>query len=295
MDWSRFEILVAPARRSPALWRLVCAVFLILTIQLLWVAAFLGALWLVTLRSDFVAYRISRLFPADTPSDVLLLLLTFLGMAFGAILSARWLHGRDLPSLIGPASRTLRDFASAAVIAGSVLGLSLFAWTFSYEAMPNISFGMWAAWLPMALAALLIQTGTEELVFRGYFQSQLAARFRSPLVWLLGPAILLGLIHYDPTAYGGNAWLAVVAATLFGVLAADLTAHTGSIGAAWGFHFANNCISVLLISSDGAISGLALYLTPYGADELPPSVWLGISDLFLVLLCWILIRRVVRA
>ncbi len=30
----------------------------------------------------------------------------------------------------------------------------------------------------------------EELVFRGYLQSQLAARFRSPLVWIVLPSLM---------------------------------------------------------------------------------------------------------
>ena len=36
----------------------------------------------------------------------------------------------------------------------------------------------WAAWLPLVLPALLVQTAAEEIAFRGYLMQGLAARFR---------------------------------------------------------------------------------------------------------------------
>ncbi len=56
-------------------------------------------------------------------------------------------------------------------------------------------------------SACLIQTGAEELVFRGYLQQQLAARFASPLIWMVLPALIFGAVHYDPATAGPNVWL----------------------------------------------------------------------------------------
>jgi uncharacterized protein len=49
----------------------------------------------------------------------------------------------------------------------------------------------------------------------------------------------------------------VGAAATFGLIAADLTARTGSIGAAWGFHFANNTMAITILATDGTITGLS--------------------------------------
>ena len=45
----------------------------------------------------------------------------------------------------------------------------------------NLSLGQQLPWLPAALLGMVIQTGTEELIFRGYLQQSLAARFRSAM------------------------------------------------------------------------------------------------------------------
>jgi hypothetical protein len=80
---------------------------------------------------------------------------------------------------------------------------------------------------------------------------------------------------------------------LFAVLAADLTARTGSLGAAWGFHFANNCVAILVVALDGPLSGLALYTVPMAemsAAELRPALAM---DMAVTLLTWGAIRLAV--
>jgi len=118
-----------------------------------------------------------------------------------------------------------------------------------------------------ALVALAIQTGAEELVFRGYLQQQLAARFASPVVWALLPSVGFGMLHYDPATLGANAWLVVGATGLFGLIAADLTARSGTLGMAWGLHFANNFVALALIAPLGDLSGLALFRVPFAMDD----------------------------
>jgi len=113
-------------------------------------------------------------------------------------------------------------------------------------------------------------------------------------VWMLVPALLFGAAHFDPATNGGNALIIVGATALFGVLAADLVRVSGSLGAAWGFHFANNVMAILVISANGTITGLSLFTTPYAASDtvaLPVQVSL---DLATMILAWAVLRRVVR-
>ncbi len=131
-------------------------------------------------------------------------------------------------------------------------------------------------------------------MFRGYLQQQLAARFRSPLAWMLVPSILFGALHYSPEAYGDNAWIIVAWSVMFGLLAADLTARTGNLGAAIGFHFANNFSAILLVGLAGQMDGLALWTLAAdptdGAAMLPlliiDAAWLWVS--------WLLARLMLR-
>ena len=56
------------------------------------------------------------------------------------------------------------------------------------------------------------------------------------------------------------------AAGLLGIFLADLTYRTGNLGAAMGFHFANNIISLCFFAPDDVLNGLALYVVPIMDD-----------------------------
>jgi uncharacterized protein len=288
-----FDRFVTPARRKPQLWRFGLGMVLVVTIYALWTVGVLVVAYFALARGQDPMLWMDALVAAETPGGTLVLLLTFVGMALGPMAAARWLHGRSAGSLFGPAVRTLRDFVVAAAIVLVVLGLSLGLWSLEYDAVPNLPLATWAMLLPLTLIGLLVQTGAEEILFRGYMQGQLAARFRSPIVWLVLPSLLFGLVHYDPASAGSSAWLVVGAAATFGLIAADLTARTGSIGAAWGFHFANNTLAVGVLATDGTITGLSRWLTPYTLKDLDLPVAVIVGDLAVIVLAWILVRRAV--
>ena len=95
---------------------------------------------------------------------------------------------------------------------------------------------------------LLIQTGTEELYFRGYLQQQFAADLRQAL-GLDGTAVAFvrhRALYERQRAQTG--WLYVFWATLLGLACADLTARTGNIGAAIGLHLSNNSFAFVLVA-----------------------------------------------
>lgn len=285
-----FESFVAPARARPQLWRLAVGLILALAVYMLWVAAVFVAFWA---GSGFPADPawLEGAMAADTPRSMMVILLTFLGMALGPMAAARLMHKRPAGTLFGPAARTLRDFAVAAALTGGILGASLLGWLVFFDPIPNLAFGQWLILLPAALGLLVIQTGAEELLFRGYLQQQLGARFSSPFAWLVVPSVIFGLFHFDPASTGENVWHVVGSTAIFGMAAADLTARTGSIGAAWGFHFANNTVALLLVATQGQLGGLALYLTPYAIDDAEGLSGLMLVDLGFLVLIWAVLRR----
>ncbi|WP_338153259.1 CPBP family intramembrane glutamic endopeptidase [Pseudophaeobacter leonis] len=69
---------------------------------------------------------------------------------------------------------------------------------FGAPLVSNLGFWPWLGLLPLSLLAVLVQVSAEEVVFRGYLQQALAARFKSPVIWLVAPSALFGLAHYMP-------------------------------------------------------------------------------------------------
>ncbi|MEL7116701.1 MAG: type II CAAX endopeptidase family protein [Pseudomonadota bacterium] len=276
-----FETFVAPARARAEIWRTLAGICVAAIISVVTLTAFLNLLGDAGIGIDP---------DGGDPFSMLIILATFVGMAMGPMAAVALLHRRGLRTLLGPLPWALRDFIVAAGVVTLVYAASLVVWSMQYDALPGIDFGLWITVLPLALLGVLIQTGAEELVFRGYLQQQLAARFASPIAWAIVPSALFAWGHYDETAMGQNALLFVLATGIFGLIAADLTARTGSIGAAWGMHFANNVYAVLIVSAQGPLSGLALYQTPY-TIRAPEIAWLVVVDAITLLIAWGLIRR----
>ena len=288
MQYTSHESYIAPARARPQLWRLVAGFILAAGIVFLWVIALFGTVFLVAGMDGGPAW-LDRMTRADTPTSTLLVIATLWGLAFGAIAVTPLLHKRSAWTLFGPWRRMRRHFLLATLACGGVLALSAI-FPLGYTPVPNLELGLWLNFLPLSLVIILGQSGAEELFFRGYLQQQLAARFASPLAWMVLPSALFAMAHYDPASSPTVSWLVVAATGLFGLCAADLTARTGSIGAAWGFHFANNVVAILILSLDGTLSGLSLYVTPFGpeaADMLGPLL---LRDMATTLVIWGAIR-----
>jgi membrane protease YdiL (CAAX protease family) len=291
MQYAAHDDFVAPARMRPALWRLLLGLFLAICIYVLGI----GAIFLILVAVsgfDGANLWLGRMASDGTPTATLLVLATFIGMALGPMLSARLLHGRGIASLFGPRRPLMRHFGiGAAACAVVYLLLSLLP---SYlTPTENLAPVLWASFLPLALVGVLVQTGAEEVLFRGYIQQQIAARFASPVAWMVLPSALFAVLHYQPGLMGDNAWLVVGAVFLFAILAADLTAKTGTIGAAWGFHFANNCVAILFMAMEGPLSGLALYTVPVSdmaAADVRPLIFV---DMVVTVVVWGAIRVVV--
>ena len=93
----------------------------------------------------------------------------------------------------------------------------------------------------------------------------LAARFRSPLAWWLLPAVLFGILHWNPVEFGGDAWLAALAATVIGLVLGHVAAATGNLSVAMGLHFANNVFAMLVLAVPSPVAGFSLWLAGVGA------------------------------
>lgn len=207
-----------------------------------------------------------------TPRGLLIQLSSFSILGLAVVAACHVLHGRGFLSLIGSPATATRHFLRVSLFLGALVLLLEFLPSdlevLELAAMRPLP--QWLALLPLALAALLIQTGAEELFYRGYIQQQLAARYAQTWVWMVLPSLLFAFAHYTPDAPQTEALQYVIWSFIFGLAAADLTARSGTLGPAIGFHLVNNALAFLLYGDvGGADSGLALFLFP---PLLPPDM-----------------------
>lgn len=288
MGSPEFEAMVRPARLYPELWRLLVGILVIMFCYLGGLALMLVGVFAAIGPLEYFGW-IQGLATPDRPAQTLALLGTFAGLLVGVFLAAL-VHFRGPGTLFGPRDETLRGFLVTLLVTAPLYGLLIGAGAWIEPPVPNLPWETWLRLLPAALVLLLVQISAEELIFRGYLQQQLAARFAARWVWMGIPSVIFGLLHWNPEA-GASAWLIVATTFVFGLVLADLTARTGSLGAALGLHFVNNVAGLLVISISGTITGLALWVTPFGLEEgarLIPS--LGFNIVFILVVWRVLVR-----
>lgn len=291
-----FEAFIAPARRYPQIWRLIAGCVTGFAAFLLGTMAIVAAMaWLLDAGSVTSPGFVRSLENGATPKHMAIVLGTFIPMALGALAMAAW-HRRGLASLLGTKHRfieffvkgagTIVFFSSVTLFLGVVLG--------GLELTPHVSLTTWMSYLWWAIPLLFIQITAEELVFRGYLQQQMAARFQGFFWWMILPSLVFAAGHFDPSKDPILALMIVFATFLFGVLAADLTRVTGNLAAAMGLHFANNFFSILIIGVPDELSGIALYHTPHSMNDVAEISGFLAFDIGMLLVIWIVIRRIVR-
>ncbi len=267
MRYPGYAPLVDPARRSATLWRLLLGI-LMMTAVFLALSLIYG--WLCTqfLPPSTWGEDGRGIEEATTPGGALVNLYAFgmLILALAVVLPI--VHKRGVATLIGPAGRAVRQGGRVLIyMLGVYIAASLVQLIDPIPLEPGLALALWLPLVPLILLGLLIQTGAEELLFRGYLQSQLAARFRHPVAWMVIPSIIFGMLHYQPGLMGDAAWVIVIWATLFGLVAADLTARSGTLGPAIALHLFNNFSAIALAAPTGYFDGLALATYPFGPND----------------------------
>lgn len=296
LNYRSHDLYVEPARVHPEVWRLALGLVLVAGFFLVLSQILFGALF--GLMGPDIASWVALDATSGQTTVGMLVLLGQLGLlAAASAIVCVIVHKRGPSTLLGPSGLALRQFivVAAAMALLTVALIVLPPYNSGEPLQKNMNFGRWILLLPFALVAILAQSGAEEIFFRGYIQQQLAARFRSPLVWILLPAGLFGLGHYLPDSAGSNAVTIALWAVMFGILMADLTARAGTLGPAIAVHFFNNVSAMVLVATPDQMSGLALYVLPFGvADEAQMAEWLPV-DFAYMFVSWLAARFAIRA
>ena len=268
---ARFAEFVAPARARAEPWRLALGL------------AAVAATWLT------VTLLLAALLAGAGPRIAILAYLTgFAGMILGLELALRLLHRRSLRSVVGPGGFRPREFLLGVAVVAAVSGLAELAALLAVRPSQAQPLATWAVWVPFVLGALFVQVTAEELVFRGYLQQQLAARFARRAVWWGLPAVMFGALHWQP-GYGANAWLLAATAAVTGLVYGDVTTRLGNLSASIGLHFANNAFAALILPPPGPLGAFGLLAsagaTP-GTTAIRDALALNIAVTLLVWGVW---------
>ncbi|MEH6520760.1 CPBP family intramembrane glutamic endopeptidase [Sulfitobacter sp.] len=292
-DYSARALHTNAAKGGPEVWRLILGLVVMIGVYIAMAVFYQQSLaGIASARPNFE----NELIAGDTPLAMYALLLSFGMISAAVFIGVRLVHKRSGLSVFGPMILAVPQFFR---VFGILLILSVTLAVLPPYGMgaplaPNLEFGLWLVLLPLSLGVVFIQVSAEEIFFRGYLQQQLAARFQSPLVWMVLPSILFAMGHYQPAEAGENAVMIVVWAGVFGLLMADLTARSGTIGPALAVHFVNNVTALLITSLPDSLGGLALWHAPFGMEDTAElRAWMPV-DFALMIVSWLAARLALR-
>lgn len=292
--YPRFAAYCAAARPKSEWWRIILGCAGIFALQQALLVAVVGLLR-QRYGSGFADALLLAITYGMTPGSLVLLLSSFAIVGSATLLAVRIVHDRPPATLFGPSvAAAFRTFlwVAPALIALDLVLVPVYLATTALQ--PHLQVTSFLTWLPLALPALLIQVSAEELIFRGYLQQQLGVLSRNALVWMVLPSLVFAGLHHDPMTYGTNAWLSTLWTFAFAILAADLTARSGNLGAAIAFHFAINFSGFFLNGIAGNADGLALWTM--SVDLSDPAVFrpMVLGDFLALLNTWLLARLALR-
>ncbi len=216
--------------------------------------------------------------------------------SFGVYIALLWVilrgfHRLPIDALFGGRAETARTFGRVCFFLVPIYAIAFGPSISDPNVYQQMDVGRWLLLLLIGLPLLFVQIGAEELVFRGYLQSHLAALSKNPIVWMVVPSALFGLIHYDGTQPTYSAWAYVAWATGLGLVCADVTARSGTLGPALAIHFINNIGAMFVLAADDWIYGAALFIWPTFGQPWEP--WVPFEALFLFTI-WLTARLAIR-
>lgn len=292
MSYDPYEALIAPARAKASLLRLILG--LVITTLLYMLLLSLSCQVLLSVMGEAWFEQTLQVPGPSSPSQMFVMLGSF-GFLTAAVSFTVWsLHHHSPLLLIGDFARAKAQFFRTMIRLFALATVVAVITSNSSTVVQNLPLSQWLGLLPLSLAFLLIQVSAEELVFRGYLQSQLAALGLHRIVWIVIPSAIFGLLHYDPAVMGAAAPWMVLSTTLFGVIAADLTARSGTLGPAIAFHFVWNFYSIIFCGFSDYLGGLALFSYDFSITDEERLISLVPYDAAFLLLAYLTMRIALR-
>lgn len=240
----------------------------------------------------------AALFRMGHVGDYLLVIAIWLALAFGGLLSLRLVKGDPMRLAFTQTGHFhASDFAKTAAALAIVYGLSI---AVSYAVDPA-AFTIperrpdFPVWLALGITVILVQSASEEVLFRGALFRIWGAIIPARIVIAGITALFIGL-HLENDDVQTDVGVAVIVFALSEIVAYWMLLRTKCLAAPMGLHWMNNVSALFLVASmpggDPELS-VAIYtdpiLTAGGSRLLDPWGWimtLLAFGLLLALLLW---------
>ncbi len=222
---------------------IVAAFWMAGTVAALMGGSYVHAHWLAASGAGLPAGGIAQDFIA-TPAGVLTALASFAGIWIGVWVAMRLVHREPLAALLGNARRVSWNGFAKGLAAVAIT--SLLSEVALYVLSPGIgrgtiSLSSWLIFLVPIVLLTLLQTSSEELLFRGVLLSALLRRMRAARAVAVS-AVLFALVHLPDLRW---LWYAVPNLALLGAALAWLRLRSGSLWPAVIAHACNNLLAML--------------------------------------------------
>jgi membrane protease YdiL (CAAX protease family) len=201
------------------------------------------------------------------------LLVPFTALALIVMAWTRLVERRSLASIGLARKKAARTFAFG-VLTGVVMTAAIVAggWFVGAYSAGTIAIAFHSPSGLAAIAALLacfcVQSSAEEILFRGWMLSAIAAKFGT-IAGVLISSLVFVLMHFEARA----GWLFDVNVFLFAVMACCWSIRTGNIWSVMGWHAGWNWLLAVgfempVTGLDGHVPALLVKMTPHGAAYL---------------------------
>lgn len=179
----------------------------------------------------------------DIPALLATILITGLGL-IGCLAGIRFVHGKPIGAVVtdGRSFGLRLALQSAGIWTLLWLGFTLplpGAWAGLVRRTGEIPLAWWPVILLLAVAAMFVGRGTEEVVFRGYLQTRLAA-------WVKRPWLAVCIVAFSFTAVHRGNLAAYTAIALFGFGWGAACVRAGTLAPMIGAHVAHDTLNILL-------------------------------------------------
>ncbi|MDI1355879.1 MAG: CPBP family intramembrane metalloprotease [bacterium] len=201
--------------------------------------------------------------------DQNLVLLLELGMfvfaAIGFFMGLKYIHKKTITSVLtGYEKFRFGRFWFAFLVWGALLVAMVLLDYFLNPGEMTVSFNVQGILFSLLIMVIFmpIQTGLEELVFRGYLVQGLAQIFHNGIIPLFLTSLLFGLAHItNPEVKEFGIPVMLTYYCCFALFMGAITLLDEGLELAFGLHFANNMVSSILVSSPHAV------IKPYSIFE----------------------------
>ncbi|MDG1522279.1 MAG: type II CAAX endopeptidase family protein, partial [Hellea sp.] len=224
-------------------------------------ASFYGLINLFPLMNDAEANKTLIKAIGVSPIVYILFLLVFPASLIALYLGQKYIHQRTILSLhtASPTIRWNRGIKAFIVtwlvlgivsLAGHVSGLSIIKTNFQAENT--------LLYLVLSLALIPLQSGTEEIVFRGYLNQWFTHLLKNKWIAFIISSALFASMHLsNPEALkgaeNGVLLLTMSGYFLFGFFACLLVWMDNGLESAIGFHAANNTFAAIFVNYEGSV------------------------------------------